>query len=97
MPLIPLCSREALRIFDYDLENNTKLLLTLEVYLKHNKSLKLAADELFIHRSTLTYRLDSIKKLTNMNLDDADERLHILLSCIVLRNLNIGTPRVQST
>ncbi len=96
-PLIPLCSREALRVFDYDLENDTKLLLTLEVYLKHNKSLKLAATELFIHRSTLTYRLDSIKKLVNMNLDDADERLHILLSCIVLRNLNTGTPRVQYT
>ena len=94
-PLIPLCSRDAMRIFDYDKENGTRLLWTLEVYLKHNKSLKLAAEELFIHRSTLTYRLDSIKKLTKMNLDDADERLHILWSCIVLRNLNIGTPHIQ--
>ena len=94
-PLIPLCNRDALRIFDYDNENGTNLLLTMEIYLKHNKSLKHAAEELYIHRSTLTYRLSNINKIVQMDLEDANERLHILLSCIVLRNLNTGSPRIQ--
>ena len=86
-PLFPLCHREAVRLYEYDMENGTDLLLTLETYLRQNKSLKAAAAELFIHRSTMTYRLGCIKKLVNMNLENADERLHILLSCIVLRTL----------
>ena len=89
-PLIPLCSRETLRVFDYDNEYGTNLLLTLEIYLKHNKSLKQAAEELYIHRSTLTYRLNNIKEIAQMDLNDANERLHILLSCIILRNLYTG-------
>jgi len=87
MPLIPLCHREAVRIFDYDQENKTELLLTLETYLRQNKSLKAAAEELYIHRSTLTYRLGCIDKLAKIDYDDSRERLHILLSCIALRNL----------
>ena len=87
MPLIPLCHREALRIFDYDNANGSKFLLTLETYLRQNKSLQAAADELYIHRSTLAYRLRCIGNLAKFNYDDSKERLHILLSCIVLRNL----------
>ena len=86
-PLIPLCNREAVRIFDYDQENGTELLLTLETYLRQNKSLKAAAEELFIHRSTMTYRLGCIEKLARIDYDDSKERLHVLLTCIVLRNL----------
>jgi DNA-binding PucR family transcriptional regulator len=92
-PLIPLCSREAVRIYDYDIENGTKLLLTLETYLRQNKSQKAAADELFICRSTLAYRLRCIDKLVKFDYDDSNERLHLLLSCIVLRN--IGNSKVN--
>ena len=87
IPLYPLCHREAVRIYEYDQENATELLLTLETYLLQYKSLKAAADRLYIHRNTMTYRLGCIEKLTKLTLDDPQERLHILLSCIVLRTL----------
>jgi hypothetical protein len=87
IPHYPLCHREAVRIFEYDQKNGTELLLTLETYLMQYKSLKAAAEELFIHRSTLTYRLGCIEKIAKLALDDPKERLHILLSCIVLRSL----------
>ncbi len=77
-----------MRIHEYDLANGTDFLLTLETYLMNNKSLMAAADKLFIHRSTLTYRLNAIEKITPIQLDDPGERLHILLSCIVLRALD---------
>lgn len=94
-PLIPLCSREAMRIYDYDIENGTELLLTIETYLRQNKSQKAAADDLFICRSTLAYRLGCIEKLAKIDFDNSNERLHFLLSCIVLRYLGkqqIGPP-----
>lgn len=87
MPLYPLCHREAVRIFEYDQENGTELLLTLETYLLHYKSLKSAAEALYIHRNTMTYRLGCIEKIASISLDDPRERLHLLLSCIVLRTL----------
>jgi DNA-binding PucR family transcriptional regulator len=87
IPLYPLCHREAVRIFEYDARNGTELLLTLETYLMQYKSLKAAAEELFVHRSTLTYRLGCIEKIAKLSLDDPKERLHILLSCIMLRSL----------
>lgn len=87
IPLYPLCHREAVRIFEYDLKNGTELLLTLETYLMQYKSLKAAAEELFIHRSTMTYRLGCIEKIAKLALDDPKERLHVLLSCIVLKSL----------
>jgi hypothetical protein len=87
IPLYPLCHREAIRIYEYDVRNGTELLLTLETYLMQYKSLKAAAEELFIHRSTLTYRLGCIEKIAKLSLDDPGERLHILLSCIMLRCL----------
>lgn len=87
IPLYPLCHRETIRIYEYDIKNSTELLLTLETYLMHCKSLKAAAEELFIHRSTMTYRLGCIEKIAKLALDEPNERLHILLSCIVLRSL----------
>jgi hypothetical protein len=84
-PLRHTCHYAAVRVQEYDIANGTDFLLTLETYLMNNKSLMAAAEKLFIHRSTLTYRLKCIEKIARMQLDDPCERLHILLSCIVLR------------
>jgi hypothetical protein len=86
-PLRATCHVAAVRIHEYDAANGTELLLTLETYLMNNKSLLAASNKLYIHRSTMTYRLKSIEKLVDMHLDDPCERLHILLSCIALRIL----------
>ncbi len=91
-PLRDTCHHAAIRIHDYDAVNGTDFLLTLETYLMNNKSLMTASEKLFIHRSTLTYRLKSIEKLAPMQLDDPCERLHILLSCIALRILCNSAP-----
>ncbi len=88
IPLHAICHHAAVRIHEYDLVNGTDFLLALKTYLMNNRSLKLASDSLFIHRSTLTYRLNCIGEIAPMNLDDPNERLHILLSCIALSVLD---------
>ena len=92
-PLHAVCHHAAMRIHEYDAANGTDFLFTLETYLMNNKSLMAASDKLFIHRSTLTYRLNAIEKITPMQLDDPRERLHILLSCIALRVLGKDTAK----
>jgi hypothetical protein len=86
-PVRATCHHVASRIEEYDKANGTDFLFTLETYLINNKSLMLASEKLFIHRSTLTYRLKCIEKIAPMDLEDPCERLHILLSCIALRIL----------
>ncbi len=87
-PIRATCHHVAIRIEEYDIANGTNFLLTLETYLMNNKSLMAASEKLFIHRSTLTYRLKCIEKIVPMNLDDPCQRFHILLSCVALRILD---------
>jgi hypothetical protein len=94
-PLRATCHVAAVRLREYDAANGTELLLTLETYLMNNKSLMTASNKLYIHRSTMTYRLKCIEKLVAMHLDDPHERLHILLSCIALRILDSTGPNTS--
>ena len=96
-PLQAVCHRAAVRIHEYDIANGTDFLFSLETYLMNNKSLMAASEKLFIHRSTLTYRLNAIEKITPMQLDDPRERLHILLSCIALRVLSKDASKKASS
>ena len=52
-------------------ENNTDFLYTLEKYMENNYSVVQTAEELFIHRNTMTGRLNKITELLNMDWQDA--------------------------
>jgi hypothetical protein len=63
----------ALKILqEYDLENNSDLYKTLYVYLKYSKKQTAAAEALYIHKNSLSYRINRIEELTNLDLDDND-------------------------
>ena len=64
-------------------ENNSNLLKTLEVYLICSGNLTKTAQELFIHRNTLLYRLNHIKDILQKDLEDGMVRLE-LLNCIMI-------------
>lgn len=80
-----LCHQSLSVLQKYDKENNTELFHTLDVYLSQERNALQTANMLFIHRSTLFYRLERIQKLTKLNLDDPKIRLVLLLSFAVLR------------
>ena len=69
---------------NYDRKNNTELYHTLKVYLEHERNSLQTARELFIHRSSLTYRLERIQKLTKVDLDNPKDRL-LLQLCFLLQ------------
>ena len=70
-------------LINYDLENKTELYRTLQVYLEHERNSLQTAKTLFIHRSSLVYRLERIQKITKIDLDNPRNRL-LLQICFLL-------------
>ncbi len=84
VPLQLLCSAALHELKKYDAKNNTELYHTLQVFLRRERNVLQTSKELFIHRSTLAYRLERIQKITGINLDDPKERLSLLISYYML-------------
>lgn len=74
-------------LIDYDQKNETELYKTLKAYLRNERNAVHTAKELFIHRSTLFYRLDRIKELIHIDLDDPSTRLYVNISYRILERL----------
>lgn len=53
---------------------------TLRVYLMTNGNLKDTSENLFIHRSSLKYRLERIKDILNIDIDNSEERFNLMLA-----------------
>ncbi|MTI48454.1 MAG: PucR family transcriptional regulator [Firmicutes bacterium] len=65
------------------------LLLSLQAFITNGKSITSTAKTLNVHRHTVVYRLNNIKKITEIDFDklDEDTMLQLYLSCrILLRN-----------
>ncbi len=78
-----------LPLVQYDVENDTKLVETLEQYFACKENISEAAKESFVHRNTFIYRLDKIKSILNTDLKDAEEALEIQLGLKVMHLLRI--------
>jgi sugar diacid utilization regulator len=72
----------------YDIENKSLLLVTLESYLRYVDDPVQAASCLHIHRNTLLYRINKIKELTKIDLNNGDERLKLQISLKFLKLQN---------
>lgn len=64
----------------YSQGKNMDLIHTLRVYLQNNGNAKSTAEELFIHRSSLLYRLEKIESLLDADLSDAEVRFNLLMA-----------------
>lgn len=78
------CCSGILQLLDYDKENASGLTDTLACYLKNNLSPTLTANELFIHRSTLQYRLQKVEAITEMSLKNSNDVFEMNLSLRLL-------------
>lgn len=68
----------------YDSQHNSDLVETLFCYLKHNGSVKAVADELFIHKNTIVYRMSKIKELLDCDLESGEDRMAYYLACLIV-------------
>lgn len=89
--------RETLRRFvhpallilkEYDKDKNNELLDTLEKYLSCNLNAVKTAEELFVHYKTVLYRLNRIRELTNLDIENRANMLEIEVGLKILRIIN---------
>jgi PucR family transcriptional regulator, purine catabolism regulatory protein len=74
-------------LVEHDERKQGDLIRTLNGFFEANGNLAKAAQDLAVHRNTLVYRLERISELTEMNLDDADNRLILHLALKIQRVL----------
>ena len=69
--------------------SSNSLLQTLHVFLSAAGDVKSASEELFIHRTSLYYRLRRIQDLTGLDLSNGDDVLAAHLSLMIARQLGL--------
>ena len=80
MDLVQLCHSAVLRLESYDRKNGTELLGSLHAYLSCHRNLSEAAAALFVHRNTLSKRLEKINDLIHVDFSDAETVFHLMFS-----------------
>lgn len=72
-------------LLNYDYKHQTQLSETLFYFLLNERSYSQTADELYVHRNTIQYRINKVLELTELNLDDKRTRMHMLVSLLLLQ------------
>jgi sugar diacid utilization regulator len=67
-------------LIDYDTRRKAELVHTLTQYLEHGGNYDATAAELSVHKSTLKYRLQRIRELTGLELNDPDVHFNLQLA-----------------
>jgi sugar diacid utilization regulator len=80
LPSYMICHEQLLQLKYEDERTGSQLYETLRCYLTHQQSATKTAAALYIHRSTLLYRLEKIQDQLKADLSDPDEQLYLMLS-----------------
>jgi len=77
----------------YDEAYGSELVATLEAFLEHNGATGAAAGALYVHRHTVTYRLERVKELTGLDPALSEDRERLGLGLKAYRILSPRLPR----
>jgi hypothetical protein len=78
--LFALCHKALFCLRDYDKQHGAEYLRTLYEYIRNERSLVKTAAALYIHKNSLSYRLDKMLGFLNIDLEDSNTRMHLLIS-----------------
>ncbi|WP_240689017.1 helix-turn-helix domain-containing protein [Ammoniphilus sp. YIM 78166] len=67
-------------LLNYTEGKGADLFNTLRMYLDKNGNLKDTMDALYIHRSTLRYRIERIREVLELDLENAENRLNLMIA-----------------
>lgn len=84
--ILAYCNEKLRRLEEYDHANGTFLVQTLLTYYMNGFNVSKTAEDLYIHRNSLQYRLSKVSDLLEFDLDDYMEYLDIL-NCILVKKL----------
>lgn len=69
-----------LPLVEYDDEKDSELVKTLQMYFQYGGNLKRISKEMYTHYNTIIYRVQRIKEITGMDLDDAEDKLSLQMA-----------------
>jgi purine catabolism regulator len=78
--LASFCQETIGKLIEYDRAQGTDLIETLSSYFAHKSNLSQTAEALFVHRNTLLYRMERIREISGLDLDNPETRLSIQLA-----------------
>ncbi len=84
-PARMFCPEGLTKLMAYDDTHRSELLHTLKIYLESNMNIAHASEKLYIHRSTLLYRIERIQKISGLDLQNPEIRFRILISLHLLK------------
>lgn len=70
-------------VLEYDAAHGTEYMKTLEAFLNCEGSIKAVSEQLYVHRNTILYRVQAIKKLLPISLDDPQNHLTLRIACML--------------
>lgn len=75
------------KLREFDLDNSENLVETLRIYLENDKNIGLSAQQMFLHRNTLKYRLNKIEEILLCDLSDSNTCFNLNLAFKIERFL----------
>lgn len=80
---------ETLRpLIDYDQRKKSDLLKTLEMFIYCQGNTRKVAESLYTHYNTVLYRIERIKKITKLDLENSEDRLKLEVALKINKFLN---------
>ncbi len=76
-------------LVEYDKMNNTDFYHTLEVYFKNDYNISKAASKLYIHRNTLTYRLEKIENILGKDFNSFEDKYNLITAMKINDIINL--------
>ena len=68
------------KLIDYDAANSSDLCSTLRSYLMNDGSVRDTADELFVHRNTINYKIKKIEELLGIEMSSLRARTELMIA-----------------
>lgn len=84
LPKIHICHPGIMDLYKYDKLHGSSYINTLKCYFENKQNAIKTADALYIHRTTLLYRLDRIKNIIGDNWNTYRKLLYIMISLQML-------------
>ena len=78
-------SRKVLNIWEYDKANDTNYFSTLSTYVSCNCSIINTSAKMFVHKNTVSYRIDRIEEIFKLDLSDEEVLFSTFYSCEIMK------------
>lgn len=82
-----LCHPVVWRIYEYDREYNTDYINFLSTYIYSERSVKKTADVLYMHKNTVYLKINKLKDIFNLDVNDHYVYIKIYVSLVVIDRL----------